>query len=54
MINNNGADNIFAGHVVRGERLNPWFPLDRRFQNSSGLANGRAFYLKVVTNVIEY
>ena len=20
----------FAGHVVRGERLNPWFPLDKR------------------------
>ena len=31
MINNNGAQNIFAGHVVRGERLNSWFPLDNRY-----------------------
>ena len=44
----------FVGHVVRGERLNPWFPLAKRhselYQNSSGVANSRAFYIKLVTN----
>ena len=51
VINKYGARHILLA-VVRGERLNHWFPLDKR-QNSSGLANSRAFYIKLVTNVIE-
>ena len=51
VINKYGARHILLA-VVRGERLNHWFPLDKR-QNSSGLANSRAFYIKLATNVIE-
>ena len=49
----------FAGHVLRSESealLNSWFSLDKRYaatKNRSGLANSRASYIKVVTNVIE-